>query len=254
MKKLLLSTLVISPLVLLSHTAEVQAEQNVGERETEAVIKFKANDEPTKPVDPLSPENELTPLNPFNPETPVKPGANGPLSLDYASDFNFGEQKISSRDQRYYAYPQLSQEASGEHKTVPLYAQVTDNRGTEQGWTLYVKQNGSLKANEQNQLLGSEIIFHTGQLASVSTSKILTTVADELVLSTANQKVMAAEKGEGAGTWVYRMGNEEMTLMEKGVELFVPGKITKLKDLTYKTNLTWTLSTVPQVEETTEEK
>ncbi|WP_256869283.1 WxL domain-containing protein, partial [Enterococcus thailandicus] len=52
--------------------------------------------DPTDPVDPT---------DPTDPEGP-NPGTNGPLSIDYASSLDFGVQKITSKDQIYFAASQ----------------------------------------------------------------------------------------------------------------------------------------------------
>src|SRR6476469_76671 len=60
--------------------------------DTNAKIKFVPNEDVTPPVDPEDPG--------------PNPGTPGPLSIDYASSFEFGEHKITSATETYYAAPQ----------------------------------------------------------------------------------------------------------------------------------------------------
>lgn len=212
-------------------------------RNTDAVIKFKENDDSTQPVDPIDPDIPVIPVDPVDPDNPVEPGTGGPLSLDYASALNFGEQKISSKDETYYA---ATQEViiEGVHSQKPLYAQVTDNRGSLEGWTLSVAQNGQFMSGDK-ELTGAKISFYNGQKATVSASPAPGTVNETVVLPIdgSSMPLMEAQNGQGAGTWIYRMG--DLDTMNEGVELSVPGATMKLKDAEYKTTLTWSLSVLP---------
>jgi hypothetical protein len=203
-------------------------------RNTDAVVSFKESVDPITPVDPIDPDN------------PVEPGTNGPLSLDYASAFNFGEQVITPEDKVYEA---ATQEViiEGEHSQKPLYAQVTDGRGSEveEGWSLSVKQNGQFVTDKGKELNGAVIKFATGQTATVSESKSPSIVTEDVELvadGSASSLLMQANVGEGAGTHIYRLG--DLDTMTSGVQLHVPGKTTKVKD-SYSTSLTWELSTLP---------
>ena len=215
-------------------------------RDTDAVINFKENVDPITPVDPIQPEIPVTPVDPIDPDKSVEPGTNGPLSLDYASAFNFGEQTITPEDKVYYA---KTQEViiGKDHSQKPLYAQVTDGRGSEveAGWSLSVRQNGQFKTASEKVLKGAVIKFASGQTATVSESKAPSIVNQDVTLiadGSASVPLMQANKGEGAGTHIYRLGN--LDTMGTGVQLHVPGSSTKIKDK-YTTSLTWELSTLP---------
>lgn len=250
MKKILVGTLLFST-VLLNATPVLAApgakEGAPAKRNTDAIVKFKENKDPVNPVDPIDPEIPVLPVDPTDPEKPIDPGTGGPLSLDYASALNFGEQKISSKDETYYA---ATQEViiEGQHSQKPLYAQVTDNRGLLEGWELSVAQNGQFISGDK-ELTGATITFKMGQKESVSVSPAPETVVKEVILpidGTATT-LMTAAKGQGSGTWIYRMG--DLATMDKAVELMVPGASMKLKDAEYKTTLTWSLSVLPGNEE-----
>ena len=82
------------------------------EYNTEGTITFEAGDnEITPPVDPENPDPEkpVKPIDPTDPEGP-NPGTQGPLSIDYASSFDFGKNRISNKDQVYFARAQQYQE------------------------------------------------------------------------------------------------------------------------------------------------
>ena len=85
-----------------------------------------------KPVDPI---------DETKPDKKPVGGTKGPLSLDFASSLNFGEQLISSKNERYFAEGQKLADGS----TKMNYVQVTDNRANMSSWTLSVRQNGPLK-------------------------------------------------------------------------------------------------------------
>ncbi|MFZ4355293.1 WxL domain-containing protein, partial [Enterococcus gallinarum] len=117
-----------------------------GEYQTNGAIQFAPNTNPTNPVDPTNPDPDkpITPVDPTDPTGP-KPGTAGPLSIDYASSLSFGEQTITSKNMTYYAETQKYKDNAGADQEGPNFVQVSDNRGTETGWTLKVKQNGQFK-------------------------------------------------------------------------------------------------------------
>ena len=87
-------------------------------------IIFETDNDLTKPVDPTDPEKPVDPVDPTDPMGP-NPGTAGPLSIDFASSFQFGNQKITSETMDYYAKLQeFTSSLAG-----PNYVQVTDKRG-----------------------------------------------------------------------------------------------------------------------------
>ena len=116
-------------------------------------------------------------------------------------------------------------------------------RGGELGWSLQVKQNAQFETAEKNILTGAAISFENGTAVTDSESLIPSIVTKTFSLVPgADQVVMTAAEGEGAGTQLYRAGDD--ATKANSVKLAVPGKTTKYKG-TYETNLTWTLSDVP---------
>ena len=146
MKKMTIASSLILATIAVG-TLPVQAEE-VANRDTDAIVKFKAPDEkdPNSKNPVVDPEDKdgkdpVTPIDPVNPDKPVDEGSTGPLTLDYASSLNFGENIISTKDEIYFASAQVLKDKNNVEKTGPLFAQITDNRGTLEGWTLSAKQN-----------------------------------------------------------------------------------------------------------------
>lgn len=221
--------------------------------DSNAIVKFKANESITGPVDPENPDpNKIVePIDPENPEGKPNVGTTGPLSIDFASSLNFGDDnKISTKDEIYYAAAQELKD--GQKK--PNYVQVTDNRGTEAGWKLSVKQNGQFVDSKGNELTGAKITFNKGNVNTVSKSAKPSTVKESFDLTAdgtgAVQDVVEAHVNEGAGTYVYKFGDD--ATKAESITLEVPGATTKYAD-EYKTTLTWTLSDVPGNEKISEE-
>ena len=266
-KLTLMSALVLGGLGVASTTAHAA---DVATRNTDAQVKFIPDDSTTNPVDPTDPTNPVDPVDPTDPTNPVDPGTKGPLSLDYASSFDFGVQKITSTDKTYQAKAQQVKKG-GTIVNVPNYAQVTDNRGTQAGWKLSVKQNGQFKDSKSKELAGATINIANGSLNTASQDKVSIVIPSfTLDAAGASQDVMQAQPGEGAGTFVYSMGKPDNIAENKDalanptntksfdaagkvegprfetsdVTLKVPGKSVKMAD-TYSTTMTWTLSDTP---------
>lgn len=236
---LILATLALGA---LSTSTQVFADDS-SDYKSNGLLEFIPNDTPTDPKDPLDPEEPVLPIDPTDPDGPA-PGTNGPLSIDYASSLDFGRQKISSSDQIYYATSQKYQTADGQEKEGPNYVQVTDNRGTEAGWTLTVKQSGQFISESGKELTGAQITFTNGNV--VSNSQSGKPVGNQtIILNTdgSESKVMEASVGTGAGTFLYDWGTDAAT-GANSIKLSVPGSTTKYAEK-YTTKLNWNLTDVP---------
>ncbi|HCM89927.1 MULTISPECIES: WxL domain-containing protein [Vagococcus] len=212
--KILGSITLLSFLMLVGMSKNVVASE-IQKKDTEAEISFKASKEP--------------------------------LTIDFAPNLNFSSNEISVYDQVYNATI-----VDSENKNMPVYVQVTDNRGALSGWDLDVKQNGQFESVSTNhELKGAVIEFKNGELQTDSLSQPgQVTEAFKLDPSGSIQKVMNFSKNQGAGTWKAVFGNES-TVEDKGdfkvtnsLQLTVPGNSEKVSD-TYKTSFTWILSDVP---------
>lgn len=215
-------------------------------------VQFVPNNDQTPPVDPTDPQE------PVNPETPggqpPEAGQAGPLSIDFASSFSFGVNRISNKDQIYYADAQTYRDTA--HLT-PNYVQVTDNRGTASGWVLTVKQLQQFQADNA-ALEGAFVSFGNPHVNSNSTDSLAPAVlaVKALLPNSSETQVMTADKTEGAGTWEDYWGEVTDLAQEKpdghfytrkvtkAIQLHVPGKTVKLPK-TYRTTFVWSLKEIP---------
>ena len=147
-----------------AQAAEVAAYHSNGQ------IVFEPNTEPTDPISPIDPDpdNPIKPVDPTTPDGKPEPGTNGPLSIDFASSLYFGMQKITSKTEVYHASLQKYEDAAGAEQEGPNFVQVTDNRGTESGWTLHVKQNGQFKTGKDQELKAAQIRLTNGTIVTPS--------------------------------------------------------------------------------------
>lgn len=254
--KLLLSTMFLGALAA-SPVTTLAADGGV--YHSDGTVEFVPNTDPTDPVDPTDPTNPVDPTDPTDPDGP-EPGTNGPLSIDFASNLNFGKQKITSTDEVYHAAAQqffnVDQDGNqtGDAQYGPDYVQVTDNRGTESGWTLTVTQDAQFKSATDHELDGASIKLKNANIQTVSASAKPTIAADTVLIPGTASDVMVAAAGQGAGTYLNDWGTKAgLTEVEEdgqkvhktdSIELSVPGKSTKYAEK-YSTKLTWTLSDVP---------
>ncbi|ONN40999.1 WxL domain-containing protein [Enterococcus mundtii] len=199
---------------------------------------------PVSPVDPLAPEIEIDPEN-----KPQLPEDQGRLSIDFVSQFHFGTQGISVRDQTYYAQPQRLLNEDGtvnETEERPNYVQISDRRAANErnGWQLSVTQNGQFRNESGHELIGSEIQLFNQELVTAqggTKPELQEEPVQRIVPKT--RKVLIQANGEsGTGTWIYRFGDQQTA--DKSVGLYVP-KGTNPEATSYSTKLTWELSAVP---------
>lgn len=231
-------TLLIAGILLFSTTA-FGVTASAATYTSNGAITFEADTNPTNPVDPVNPENPVTPVDPTDPDGP-QPGTAGPLSIDFASSFQFGTQLITSETKDYYA--QLQTFADGTEG--PNYVQVTDKRGTQEGWSLSVTQNGQFKTASGAELEGAVISVASGSANSVTDMQYAPTVAETATFVPDTEvSLVNAPVEKGMGTWVYRFGSDTTT-GATAVKLTVPGKSVKLAQ-EYSTTLTWNLKNVP---------
>jgi hypothetical protein len=208
--------------------------------DSNGVITYIPSTTPTTPVDPTDPAKPVVPTDPTDPTGP-NPGTNGPLSLDYASSFDFGTQEITSADKTYFAAANPLSDGS----TRPNWVQVTDNRGSLSGWTLSVEAtdftNG--KTGTGSVLNGATLKLDNGHIVSASDAPADQSVASvTLTPGASSGTILGATDGNGAGTNLLVWGDD--TTKASSVSLAVPGKTTKLAD-TYQSTLTWTLTDTP---------
>lgn len=247
MKKSLALLLTVTSLLAIHQGRAVQAEEN-REYISTGSVEFTPSMDPTDPVNPTDPEQPIDPIDPTDPEGP-DPGTAGPLSIDYASGLNFGKNQITSKDATYFAAAQryrvvLENGQLSEPLEGPNYVQVTDNRGTESGWTLKVSQAGQFISEKGRQLMGASISFMNGEVVTISQSG-KPNHEESFMLNPSGEEsnVMIAPQGTGAGTHLLRMGKDAVT-GKRSISLHVPGTTTKYAEK-YSTKLVWALADIP---------
>lgn len=196
------------------------------------------------PVDPLNPIVEINPEN-----KPTLPEEQGLLSIDFISRWDFGTQKISLKEQTYYAYPQRFLNEDGTVNEVderPNYVQISDRRPEDEryGWQLAVTQNEQFKGKDNQVLAGAQLGFSNQQLVTAQSGEAPSLQAmNPITLIPGNKRtLLRAESSEGQGTWIYRFGNKEMA--RESISLNVPQGANP-EATTYYTTLVWELSAVP---------
>ncbi|MED3687100.1 WxL domain-containing protein [Bacillus thuringiensis] len=143
-------------------------------------IIFKANTNPTPPVntDPTDPGNGGT-------------GNEGPLSIDYVSNIEFGEHEITSGTQIYNIQNENP------------YVQVSDNRGTGAGWKLSASASKFTNTDGSKILKGAELSFKNGEVKTKENNVSEKAVHHDVTFNNTDAKVlMDADVDAGRGTWL----------------------------------------------------
>lgn len=182
----------------------------------------------------------------------------GEFSIDFVSSLDFGTNEISNQNQVYFAQAQRYYKST---LVTPNFIQITDNRGTLKGWTLKVYEKEQFKAEEYSQyqeLKGTALSFYKPILVTNNNAQQPQAYEVRNLVPGVETLVAQAKVGEGAGTWIIRWGNKEDLFSRKfstgtkdiqkyftsSVSLYVPGDTPK-EATTYRTNLTWILSELP---------
>ncbi len=212
--------------------------------EQEQLVIFRYLKDPISPVDPLAPENEVGPENP-----PQLPNDQGALSIDFASQFMFGNQIISTQMKRYYAQPQRLLSADGtinDDEERPNYVQISDRRPENErnGWQLAVIQNNQFMDRQEHELRGARLLLMNQQVMSVQINGEPEVKHQGGVPLVPGEKMalLTARNDQGIGTWVYRFGDRESA--GESIVLEVPPTANP-RATSYQTTLTWELSIVP---------
>ena len=196
----------------------------------------------TSAVDPVDP---LDPVNPNPDPDPDGPTGNiGPLTLDYAPRLDFGIHEVSSKTENYKA------------TSMKPYIQVTDRRGTFQGWTVTAYASPLINTSTSSPLIGADITFtnskaERGFIASGSpdalggapealeTFKLPADGKEEGAIT-----VLSASYEQGIGTWIDKwLPNETEGAINNSVTLKVPGGVAQ--EGSYTGTIKWTLESTP---------
>lgn len=239
-------------------------------------------------INPDNPGQEPRPVDPENSDGDSGDGTKS-FNINWVSNFRFGTLKIGSNEMVKYAAPTYLtyREVEGvlkdpakpfnDDKDDPEYnpyikqpfpaetleglanfIQVTDNRGkTENGYKVTV--NATEFDGEKGTLAGAQLFLTGGQLISEPGAEGLAPAtplleATDLIVGE-DLEVLTAEAGKGIGTWTLAWGGSSDTpaLLDEnpttGVKLVVPVSAAPEADATYKSELTWTLISAPEINE-----
>lgn len=199
---------------------------------------------PPNPKDPVNPEEEVQPENP-----PKLPENQGMLSIDFISQFTFGQQGISTKTKKYYAQPQRLLNPDGtinEAKERPNYIQISDRRSTTErhGWQLSVTQNSQFTNLDDHELAGARLHLTNQQFSSAqgSVEPVLSHQEGVILVPGKTTELVTTKDEQGAGTWIYRFGDQASA--GESVALEVPETASPRATI-YRTTLIWELSAVP---------
>ncbi|MGF9853136.1 WxL domain-containing protein [Bacillus paramobilis] len=176
----------------------------------------------------IQPGDTTTPTDPIDPEGPDKPtGQVGNLTIDYVSSLDFGSFQLQSES--------VTLKANQNREKDPK-VQVTDKRGTGEGWTLTVAQTKEFKSTKGHTLAGAKLTLPVGNLKTNNINKESAPSTKSVVVNAEPNIIMTAAKDQGLGTWVDEFARENTTLE-------IPaGNYAGI----YESELTWTLSNAPQ--------
>ena len=241
--------LMTSTVILGGFGSTVAIADQATELNSSSSIMFEAliNAEGTKPVDPTDPEQELPEGGGENGEKPGEENtASGPLRIDYASNFNFGKQKISSKQETYLSNLSIKNQ---EQNYLPNFVQVTDNRGLHDGWKLSVVAS-ELKDEKGHSLKGSIIdLSNISANHSVFKNDLTIDKSNEVSLDGKTPTVIVEDahgsgtNNHGEGTWAIAFGEKATESQDDDVTLTVPKEVGVLANAStnYQSVLTWSV-------------
>lgn len=252
MKEKLISALALSS-ILLGMATPALAEENTGdEAVSKAKVTFKADEEITGPENPGGGDG-----GDGGPGDGGNGGSGGPLSIDYVSHMSFGEQTISGSNAEYHPLLQSWRYDTGsstrdiETVYIPQFAQITDKRGENSGWTLKVERTQFATASGE-ELKGAEINVENAEVVKMSDidDSAKPTGLDKFTIPLEGAvDIVTAAEDQGMATWSYSLGKAVSTeeaskvpeATNENITLSVPGTAKKIQDQEYTSNITWTL-------------
>ncbi|EHB7033374.1 WxL domain-containing protein [Listeria monocytogenes] len=244
-------------------------------KDSKGIVKF---DKSTTPdPDPVNPDPvDPDPVIPDPTDPPV--GTDG-LWILAVSDWDFGTHNVSSlssgalnvhaADDTISTYVDANgngqQDLPGEvsvTKKVTPYAQISDVRGTNTGWTLSVTGSAFKDSSTPAKTIpGAELTIPKSTVSSATSTAQAPTGYDSVTISMtggAAVPVMAAKDmqtatptnfndDQGMGTWTDSFGSQAVSETDTSKpKLSIPKNVV-VADGTYQSTLTWTLSDTPAV-------
>lgn len=204
---------------------------------TNVGVSFLPGDEAPPVLDPSNPDESFEP-NPENPADPpdLPTGNIGYLTLDYVSSFSFGSQEISSDTQIY------------ESSVLRPFIQVSDRRGTAEGWGVTASLSdftAGSESEEGSSLPGARLTLDGGSLqTSVESPSPYAYQGIELHAGGEEVPVLWANAGTGTGTWTNRwFSSQETAERNDNVTLEVPAGSATIGE--HSGTITWSLIDAP---------
>lgn len=216
--------------------ATLDTDGNALQAKSNTSVKFIQDTTKTDPVNPDDPDGDgvgedgTTPVDTdHTKDDGVTNETDGELTLDYVSNFRFGEQAISSgKDYTFEAAK------DGTHSN---YIQVTDKRLDIAGWN--VKATAEALTDGTNTLNGVTYTISDAKVTTLDNTTAPATGPATITLDTEGNAVdvMNAKAGEGNGTSIDKFGKVEMTLPKGQVDGTMTGEFTGA--------ITWDLANTP---------
>ncbi|HAA8680877.1 TPA_asm: WxL domain-containing protein [Listeria monocytogenes] len=244
-------------------------------KDSKGIVKF---DKSTTPdPDPVNPD-------PVDPDPVIPDPTDPPLGTDglwilAVSDWDFGTHNVSSlssgalnvhaADDTISTYVDANgngqQDLPGEvsvTKKVTPYAQISDVRGTNTGWTLSVTGSAFKDSSTPAKTIpGAELTIPKSTVSSATSTAQAPTGYDSVTISMtggAAVPVMAAKDmqtatptnfndDQGMGTWTDSFGSQAVSATDTSKSKLSIPKNVVVADGTYQSTLTWTLSDTPAV-------
>ncbi|WP_213422590.1 WxL domain-containing protein [Bhargavaea massiliensis] len=163
--------------------------------------------------------------DPSNPTT----GDVGALTLDQVPFLHFGTQYVSDTSATYYA------------ESLRPFIQVTDRRGTAQGWSVTANLE-AFKSNGKDTLPGAVLKLYNGKASPTQSglpSINMSSTPIELRAGAEAANVVQASQGQGIGTWTASWLPSGDSDLNDNVTLEVPGG--EASPGTHTAIITWTL-------------
>ena len=268
--KFILASVLISTSVLVAMTP---ANAETFSTESKGVVQFEKGSGLTNPVDPTIDEPVI-----IIPPEEEHNGTQGLLRFDQISNLNFGTMKISGSEQTAPAsYVPLNQEKT---EFAPVYLEVTDERGSNQGWKVSavadefkaVDKATGMAVPGADPLKGAKISFKNSSIRnhsnipaeelSLVTPNAVTSFTLQADTTTDTATLITSAENQGMGIWptsffdqssgattpnkfVKTAENQEIPT-DDSVTLSVPGTTKKSEAYKYVSQISWTLADTPE--------
>lgn len=188
--KLVLVTLVTTGAMTLASQMSLAAEADKADSKATVTLEQGDTTDPVDPIDPSDPGGET--------------GHEGPLTIDNVTPFEFGTQAISSNSEVYAA--------TAKNPNI----QVSDRRGTGQGWTLQVGLSTFAESKDNSVVLkGATLAIPKGTMKTTdgNVSEAPENFGFTLDADASGSDVlMNADEKKGMGTWADMLDNSNVKL------------------------------------------